>query len=258
MNLVFDLNLLSLFSVKLVYDDIIEAESQRFCILSVFKFYKSGNLHDDIILRPRATLANHRTRYLSIFRDICSALAHIHSAQLAHRDLKPHNVLLTDDGQSGVLTDFGSMTQRCIEIESSHKGEHIRDWAAENCSMYFRAPELFSPTIGTRIDERADIWSAGCVLYSMVLGEGPFDYVVRRGDSISLAVLNANCHYGTSPPTNEVDALIIELIKRMVVSESANRCTLVETQEYLNRIKQLADSTHYEAARSANKIDNIV
>ena len=42
------------------------------------------------------------------------------------------------------------------------------DWAAQNCSMFYKAPELFSPRVGICIDEHADYWSLGCILYALM------------------------------------------------------------------------------------------
>lgn len=100
---------------------------------------------------------------------------------MAHRDLKPLNVLLSNDRQTPVLTDFGSMTDRLIKIDDSRKALEIEDWAAQNCSMFYKAPELFSPKTGSIIDEKSDIWSLGCILYALMYNKGPFDYVYEKG-----------------------------------------------------------------------------
>ena len=47
--------------------------------------------------------------------------------------------------------------------------------------MFYKAPELFNVRIGT-IDEKADIWSLGCVLYALMFNKGPFDYVAGKGN----------------------------------------------------------------------------
>lgn len=60
------------------------------------------------------------------------------------------------------------MTSKVIEIKNSRKAQEIQDWAAQNCSMFYRAPELFNPKIGSSIDESADVWSLGCVLYALM------------------------------------------------------------------------------------------
>lgn len=120
-------------------------------------------------------------RLVKLFLGICNGLSYIHESNLAHRDLKPQNILISDDGYTAVLTDFGSMTDRLIEINTSRKSQEISDWAAQNCSMYYKAPELFMPRVGQTINEKADIWSLGCILFSIMYNKGPFDYVAEKG-----------------------------------------------------------------------------
>ena len=120
---------------------------------------------------------------MKLFYAISSGLNFIHESNLAHRDLKPQNILLCSDERVGaLLTDFGSMTERVIEIKNSRKAQEIQDWSAQNCSMFYKAPELFSPKTGI-IDEKADIWSLGCLTYALMFNKGPFDYVVEKGFS---------------------------------------------------------------------------
>ncbi len=121
---------------------------------------------------------------IKLFYAITSGLNYIHESNLAHRDLKPQNVLLSNDERVGaLLTDFGSMTERVIEVNTSRKAQEIQDFAAQNCSMFYKAPELFNVKIGT-IDEKADIWSLGCVLYALMFNKGPFDYVAGKGNAL--------------------------------------------------------------------------
>ncbi|XP_032257651.1 serine/threonine-protein kinase 16 isoform X3 [Halichoerus grypus] len=109
--------------------------------------------------------------------------------KLGEGDLKPTNILLGDEGQP-VLMDLGSMNQACIHVEGSRQALALQDWAAQRCTISYRAPELFSVQSHCVIDERTDVWSLGCVLYAMMFGEGPYDMVFQKGDSVALAVQN--------------------------------------------------------------------
>ncbi|KAF9907520.1 hypothetical protein BX616_000391 [Lobosporangium transversale] len=76
----------------------------------------------------------------------------------AHRDIKPANVLIADDGQTPVLMDFGSMARARVKIQTRQQALYEQDLAAEQCSMPYRAPELFDVKTGTTLDEKVDIW----------------------------------------------------------------------------------------------------
>ncbi|KAJ8383587.1 hypothetical protein AAFF_G00216600 [Aldrovandia affinis] len=129
------------------------------------------------------------SRILHILQGICAGLKAIHDKGYAHRDLKPTNVLLEEDDRA-VLMDLGSMNRSRIEVRGSREAMTIQDWAAQRCTISYRAPELFSVESHCIIDERTDIWSLGCVLYCMMFLEGPFDLVFQKGDSVALAVQN--------------------------------------------------------------------
>lgn len=155
---------------------------------------------------------------------------------MAHRDLKPANILISDDRQSSILTDFGSMTERTIEINNSRKSQQIQEWAAENCSMFYRAPELFEPRVGTTVNEKADTWSLGCILFAMLYNVGPFDYVAEKGDSIALAVSNAKYFI---PNQIQRPEYLIKLLKKTIVYEQTDRENLSKILSDLDNLSNM-------------------
>ncbi|GAB1285116.1 Serine/threonine-protein kinase 16 [Apodemus speciosus] len=95
---------------------------------------------------------------LPLLLGVCRGLEAIHAKGYAHRDLKPTNILLGDEGQP-VLMDLGSMNQACIQVEGSRQALALQDWAAQRCTISYRAPELFSVQSHCVIDERTDVWN---------------------------------------------------------------------------------------------------
>ena len=71
---------------------------------------------------------------------------------------------------------------------STVMGILFQDWAAQLCTIYYPAPELFSVQSYYVIDEQTEVWCLDCVLHAMMFGEGPFDMVFQKGDSVVLAV----------------------------------------------------------------------
>lgn len=116
----------------------------------------------DLKARIRRGLAVDDT--MRIFRELLEALKAVHDAGVVHRDLKPHNVMFRDDG-SLVLVDFG--------IAKAVDGAH----GLTQTGMVIGTPLYMSPEQGQglEIDYRADLYSAGVILYEMLTGRLPYE-----------------------------------------------------------------------------------
>lgn len=100
---------------------------------------------------------------VNIAIQICSAIEHAHRHHIVHRDIKPHNIMLTRDGIAKV-TDFGiarAVSSSTITMVGSTIG-----------SVHYFSPEQAR---GGYIGEKSDIYSMGIALYEMVTGRIPFD-----------------------------------------------------------------------------------
>jgi serine/threonine protein kinase len=90
---------------------------------------------------------------------ICRSLAYIHAIGVCHRDVKPQNLLVNPHNHQLKLCDFGS-------AKALVKGEPNISYI---CSRYYRAPELIFGA--TEYTSAIDIWSMGCVLAELLLGQ---------------------------------------------------------------------------------------
>jgi eukaryotic-like serine/threonine-protein kinase len=98
-------------------------------------------------------------------REIAHGLSIIHMAGVIHRDLKPGNLMLRDD-DSVALIDFGiSQSKYAAAAEPQQPGREIAG------TPYYISPEQAG---GAAVDERADLYSLGVILYQMLTGEKPY------------------------------------------------------------------------------------
>jgi len=142
-------------------------------------FYSKGEKPDDVFLNlvmeyiPETihrTLRNHTKAkklvplmYTKVYMyQVCRSLAYIHSLGICHRDIKPQNLLLNTKSHDVKLCDFGSAK---ILMKNEPNVAYI-------CSRYYRAPELVFEA--TEYSTAIDIWSLGCVMAELLLGNPLF------------------------------------------------------------------------------------
>jgi serine/threonine kinase 16 len=166
---------------------------------------------------------------LRIFLGMSKGLQFLHKNSILHRDVKPHNVLLTSD-LFPLLMDLGSSCPLPIKVPNKGAASLLAEEAAEHCSAPYRAPELWEPTVGKNIGGEADVWSLGCTLYAMSYGKGysPFEDALQG--VLKLAILN-----GSSvrfPSSSKYSTFTQEIISKSVVHSSrVNLDELIEKIE---------------------------
>ena len=117
--------------------------------------------HGDLRRRLRARLTPRQA--LQFAAAIARALAAVHAAGVLHRDLKPGNVMLREDG-SIALIDFGMSKDAALALDITETG------------TIFGTPHYMSPEQGHAepLDERSDLYSLGVILFEMLTREKPF------------------------------------------------------------------------------------
>ena len=128
---------------------------------------------------------------LEFAQGVLDALSYSHKAGIIHRDIKPANVMLTPSGQIKVM-DFG--IARAVADTSAT----MTQTAAVIGTAQYLSPEQAR---GETVDSRSDIYSAGCLLYELLVGRPPF-----QGDS---PVSVAYQHVREAPvPPSQLDPMI--------------------------------------------------
>ena len=178
-------------------------------IVNIFDVGQEGNIHYIVMeLVEGKTLSEliHETgplpyqKVIELTKQIASALSVAHKHQIIHRDVKPHNVLITTDG-TAKLTDFG--------IAKAINASTIVDTTGGGImgSVHYFSPEQAR---GGYVDEKSDIYSLGIVMYEMLTGRVPFD-----GDNpVNIALMHINSEM---VPPSKLIAGIPPALERIVL-----------------------------------------
>ena len=129
----------------------------------VMEFIDGPTLKDEIRARKSAQKSFTSNEVARVFTALCNAIDYAHARSMVHRDVKPANVMINQDGQV-VLTDFGI-------VRTMGATQHTATGAMTGTPAYM-SPEQGK---GERADERSDIYALGIMLYEIVTGEVPYD-----------------------------------------------------------------------------------
>ena len=162
--------------MPLIDHAVVPAANGAESFLLLMPLYPHGTLLDAALAHQAAGTRMSETEALRMFQQLLSGVLcfHNHDPAWAHRDIKPANVLV-GEGDVPVLMDFGSVAPARRKISSRTEALLMQEDAAMNCSMPYRAPELFDLPSDGAIDERTDVFSLGATLYAMVFYYSPFE-----------------------------------------------------------------------------------
>ncbi|MCW2526145.1 MAG: spk [Pseudonocardiales bacterium] len=174
-------------------------------VFLVMELIRGRTLRD--LIRERGQLSP--AEAVSLMEPVLAALAAAHRAGLVHRDVKPENILLSDDGVVKVA-DFG--LARAVEANSSSTRTGLMMG-----TVAYSSPEQFR---GSSVDIRSDVYSAGIVFFELLTGQPPF-----HGPD-AMAVAYQHVHSDVPPPSayqRAVPPALDQLVRRVTARDPSLR-----------------------------------
>ena len=170
---------------------------------------------------------------LQIFNQILLGVNAMHSQNppIAHRDLKIENILKKK--RNFKLCDFGSASDEAFDPKISDEFVKEQNFAnfEKHSTLYYRAPEMCDRYGENVVNEKVDIWSLGCVLYTMVFKEQPFMNAQK------LEIINGNYNF----PREEqklYSEKFLDLIRVMLTPNPNDRPNVIQIMEWTNYWKE--------------------
>ncbi len=141
---------------------------------------------------------------IDITKQIASALSFAHKHQIIHRDVKPHNIMITASG-TAKITDFGI-------AKAVNNATVVGNTGTVMGSVHYFSPEQAR---GGYVDEKSDIYSLGIVMYEMLTGRVPFD----GENPVAVALMHIN--EDIVPPSKLVNGIPPRL--EQIVMKATNK-----------------------------------
>lgn len=187
----------------------------------VMEYVDGQNLKE--IIKTEGTLDEYTA--LDITKQIAKALGAAHKKGVIHRDIKPHNILISSEGRNVKVADFG-IAKAATNSTMTNIGSIIG-------SVHYFSPEQAK---GKSVKNNADLYSLGIVLYEMLLGKVPF-----KGDSpisIALQHINEDIEFSLEEKT-KIPQSIRTLIKKLTEKDPDDRYQsseeVIEDIEYIEQ-----------------------
>lgn len=209
----------------------------------VMEYIDGQNLKE--IIKSEGTLDEYTA--LDITKQIAKALGAAHKKGVIHRDIKPHNILISSEGRNVKVADFG-IAKAATNSTMTNIGSIIG-------SVHYFSPEQAK---GKSVKNNADLYSLGIVLYEMLLGKVPF-----KGDSpisIALQHINEDIEFSLEEKT-QIPQSIRTLIKKLTEKDPFDRYQsseeVIEDIEYIEQNIDLDFIKQYDdfATRKTSTVD---
>ncbi|XP_078065502.1 MAP kinase-activated protein kinase 2-like [Mustelus asterias] len=186
------------------------------CLLIVMECMEGGELFNRI--QDRGDQAFTEREASEIMRDIGSAIQYLHSMNIAHRDVKPENLLYTSKDLNAILklTDFGFAKETTVH----------NSLATPCYTPYYVAPEVLGPE---KYDKSCDIWSLGVIMYILLCGYPPF--YSNHGLAISPGMkkrIRMGQYEFPNPEWSDVSEEVKDLIRQVLKTDPTERMTITE------------------------------
>ncbi|EHB14846.1 MAP kinase-activated protein kinase 3 [Heterocephalus glaber] len=185
------------------------------CLLIIMECMEGGELFSRI--QERGDQAFTEREAAGIMRDIGTAIQFLHSQNIAHRDVKPENLLYTSKEKDAVLklTDFGfakETTQNALQTPCY--------------TPYYVAPEVLGPE---KYDKSCDMWSLGVIMYILLCGFPPFYSNTGQAISPGMKRRIRLGQYGfPNPEWSEVSEDAKQLIRLLLKTDPTERLTITQ------------------------------
>lgn len=197
----------------------------------VMEYVEGQNLKE--LIRNYAPLSSEQSIHLAL--QIAAAIRHAHDHHIIHRDIKPHNILVTADGRAKV-TDFG-IARAVSAATMTHTGDIVG-------SVHYLSPEQAK---GVQTNEQSDLYSLGIILYELLTGKVPYD-----GETPIAIALK---HLQENPVLpSKLNPRISEGLENMILKAIAK----APEKRYQTALEFIEDLTHIQNGEPLRKIERPV
>ncbi|MCZ6682152.1 MAG: serine/threonine-protein kinase, partial [Planctomycetota bacterium] len=172
---------------------------------------------------------------LEVFERVCRALAGAHAQGVAHRDLKPNNILVDDKGQPHIL-DFGLCTVDSSGWSTKVHQAQTKPGDVMGTVKYMAPEQAWGGLLDGSIDYRADIWALGIMLYELATdGRYPYD-LGPSGEKTAEEALLHRIRTETPRPARIHSPVHSHDLKRLI-----DRCLSWDRGQRIQSVEALAD-----------------